>query len=75
MVDLLGQSVSTNQQMFSVDAFTGLLEFRPGFAPRRRLRQLWCSFTGTRQLIHGWPEAAIPAIPEAGALFNRIFSL
>ena len=61
--------------MFSVDAFTGLVEFRPGFALRRRLRQALCGFTGTLQRIQGWPKAAFGAFPEAGALFNRIFSL
>jgi len=50
--------------MFSVDAFTGLVKFRPGFAPRRRHRQVLCGFTGTLQLIQGWPEAAIPAFPD-----------
>ena len=63
MVDLLGQSDSTHQQMFSVDAFTGLMEFRPGFAPRRRLRQVLCGFTGTLQLIQGWPKGGHPGLP------------
>jgi hypothetical protein len=61
--------------MFSVDAFTGWAEFRPGFAPRRRRRQMSCGFIGTPQLIQRRPKAAIPAIPGAGALFDGTYIL
>ena len=43
--------------MFSVAAFTGLVEFVPGFAPRPNVSHVLVDFDGTLSLIReGWPE-------------------
>jgi phosphoglycolate phosphatase-like HAD superfamily hydrolase len=43
--------------MSSVAAFTGLVEFSPGFAPRPNVSHVLVDFDGTLSLIReGWPE-------------------
>jgi len=65
MVDLLGQSDLTHQQMFSTTAFAGLVEFSPGFAARPQISHVLFDFDGTLSLIRqGWPEVMVPLFTE-----------
>src|SRR5688572_16218835 len=65
MVDLLGQSDLTHQQMFSTTAFAGLIEFSPGFAPRTQISHVLFDFDGTLSLIReGWPAVMVPMFAE-----------
>jgi len=61
--------------MFSVDALTGLVEFRPRLAPCRRPSHVLSGFTASGRPGMSWCVPAIPALPEADALFDGIFSL
>lgn len=43
--------------MFSVEPFSGLVEFAPGFLPRSQISHVVFDFDGTLSwLRHGWPE-------------------
>ena len=65
MVDLLGESDLTHQQMFSAAAFAGLIEFSPGFAPRPQISHVLFDFDGTLSLIRqGWPDVMVPMFAE-----------
>jgi phosphoglycolate phosphatase-like HAD superfamily hydrolase len=65
MVDLLGRNAFTDEQMFSVADFTGQIEFRPSFAPRRQISHVLFDFDGTLSLIRqGWPEVMVPLFAE-----------
>lgn len=47
--------------MQSAAPFTGLVEFRPGFAPRAGISHVLFDFDGTLSLIReGWPEVMVP---------------
>jgi len=51
--------------MFSAAAFTGLVEFTPGFAPRPDISHVLFDFDGTLSLIRqGWPEVMVPMFAE-----------
>jgi phosphoglycolate phosphatase len=46
-------------------AFSGLIEFAPGFAPRRGISHVLLDFDGTLSLIRqGWPEVMVPMFVE-----------
>jgi phosphoglycolate phosphatase len=46
-------------------AFTGLVEFAPGFAPRPRITHVLFDFDGTLSLIReGWPQVMVPLFVE-----------
>ena len=46
-------------------AFTGLVEFTPGFAPRAQVSHVLFDFDGTLSLIRqGWPEVMVPMFAE-----------
>ncbi len=46
-------------------AFTGLIEFVPGFRPRSHLRHVLFDFDGTLSLIReGWPDVMVPLFTE-----------
>jgi phosphoglycolate phosphatase-like HAD superfamily hydrolase len=52
--------------MFAATEFTGLVEFAPGFAPRRDISHVLFDFDGTLSLIRqGWPEVMVPMFVEA----------
>jgi len=45
--------------------FTGLVEFTPGFRPRREISHVLFDFDGTLSLIRqGWPEVMVPMFVE-----------
>jgi phosphoglycolate phosphatase-like HAD superfamily hydrolase len=51
--------------MFSASAFSGLIEFSPGFAPRPQISHVLFDFDGTLSLIReGWPEVMVPLFAE-----------
>jgi phosphoglycolate phosphatase len=51
--------------MPSLSSFRGLVEFAPGFAPRRRISHVLFDFDGTLSLIReGWPEVMVPMFCE-----------
>jgi phosphoglycolate phosphatase-like HAD superfamily hydrolase len=51
--------------MVPVDAFTGLVEFSPGFVPRAEVSHVLFDFDGTLSLIRqGWPEVMVPMLAE-----------
>src|SRR5438876_98161 len=51
--------------MVSLDAFTGLIEFSAGFAPRPQIGHVLFDFDGTVSLIReGWPEVMVPMFVE-----------
>ena len=51
--------------MLSKNSFQGLVEFAPGFAPRRNLSHVLFDFDGTLSLIRqGWPEVMVPMFIE-----------
>ena len=51
--------------MQSAAPFTGLVEFRPGFAPRAGISHVLFDFDGTLSLIReGWPEVMVPMFAE-----------
>jgi phosphoglycolate phosphatase-like HAD superfamily hydrolase len=46
-------------------SFSGLVEFRPGFAPRPKVSHVLFDFDGTLSLIRqGWPEVMLPMFAE-----------
>jgi phosphoglycolate phosphatase-like HAD superfamily hydrolase len=65
MIDLLGQSPFTGEQMFSVSDFTGRVEFSPSFVPRPQISHVLFDFDGTLSLVRqGWPEVMVPLFAE-----------
>lgn len=51
--------------MFSTIPFQGLVEFSPGFRPRRQITHVLFDFDGTLSLIRqGWPEVMLPMFLE-----------
>jgi len=65
MIDLLGQTDLTDEQMFSAAAFSGVVEFSPNFAPRAQISHVLFDFDGTLSLIRqGWPEVMVPLFAE-----------
>ena len=51
--------------MTSASTFRGLVEFAPGFAPRRKISHVLFDFDGTLSLIRqGWPEIMTPMFAE-----------
>jgi phosphoglycolate phosphatase-like HAD superfamily hydrolase len=57
MIDLLGQSASIDEQMFSTGAFKGPVEFQPGFVAYPDITHVLFDFDGTLSwLRHGWPQ-------------------
>ena len=51
--------------MFSTSAFSGRVEFSPGFAPRSNISHVLFDFDGTISLIRqGWPEVMVPMFAE-----------
>lgn len=51
--------------MFSTTAFSGRVEFSPGFAPRPTISHVLFDFDGTISLIRqGWPEVMVPMFAE-----------
>jgi len=65
MIDLLGQTNLTDEEMFSTTAFKGLIEFSAGFAPRPDISHVLFDFDGTLSLIRqGWPEVMVPMFAE-----------
>jgi len=55
----------TDRQMLSVAAFTGLVEFSPGFGPRRQISHVLFDFDGTLSLIReGWAEVMVSMFTE-----------
>src|SRR6266446_2807168 len=51
--------------MISLSAFTGLVEFAPGFAPRPRISHVLFDFDGTLSLIReGWAQVMMPMFLE-----------
>ena len=51
--------------MFSAIPFRGLVEFSPGFVPRRQITHVLFDFDGTLSLIRqGWPEVMLPMFLE-----------
>ena len=51
--------------MLTPASFKGLVEFAPGFSPRRRISHVLFDFDGTLSLIRqGWPEVMIPMFME-----------
>jgi phosphoglycolate phosphatase len=51
--------------MLSATTFSGLVEFSPGFAPRRHLSHVLFDFDGTLSLIRqGWPDVMVPMFAQ-----------
>lgn len=51
--------------MIDKTAFSGLIEFAPGFAPRRGISHVLFDFDGTLSLIRqGWPDVMVPLFAE-----------
>lgn len=51
--------------MSNDNGFTGLVEFSPGFAPRRGITHVLFDFDGTLSLIRqGWPDVMVPMFAE-----------
>ena len=56
-IDLLSQTHSTDEQMFSTSAFTGYVEFNSSFEARPQISHVVFDFDGTiAWLKHGWPD-------------------
>src|SRR3954453_14073956 len=69
IVDLLGQTDSTDEQMFSTASFSGPVEFGAAFAARPQISHVIFDWDGTLSwLRHGWPELMaglfLPHLPE-----------
>ena len=65
MIDLLPKNPFTVAEMFSKTAFSGRVEFSPGFAPRSNISHVLFDFDGTISLIRqGWPEVMVPMFAE-----------
>lgn len=65
MIDLVPKNPFTVAEMFSTTAFTGRVEFSPGFAPRTKISHVLFDFDGTISLIRqGWPEVMVPMFAE-----------
>src|SRR6185369_669140 len=55
----------TNQPMFPVSQFRGLVEFTPSFRSRPGLSHVLFDFDGTLSLIRqGWPDVMVPMFVE-----------
>ena len=53
------------QSSVPIPSYKGLVEFAPGFAPRRELSHVLFDFDGTLSLIReGWPEVMTPMFVE-----------
>jgi phosphoglycolate phosphatase-like HAD superfamily hydrolase len=64
-IDLSSKTAFTDPHMTSAAAFSGLVEFRPGFAPRPQISHVLLDFDGTLSLIReGWPEVMVPMFME-----------
>src|SRR3954468_23269038 len=51
--------------MQAAGAFTGIVEFAPGFEPRPQITHVIFDFDGTLSLIReGWPEVMVPMFVE-----------
>ena len=51
--------------MSSATLFRGLVEFTPGFVPRRQLSHVLFDFDGTLSLVRqGWPDVMVPMFVE-----------
>ncbi len=51
--------------MIDTSAFSGRVEFAPGFAPRRGISHVLFDFDGTLSLIRqGWPDVMVPMFAE-----------
>src|SRR3954465_12153819 len=51
--------------MQAAGAFTGIVEFAPGFEPRPQITHVIFDFDGTLSLIReGWPEVMVPMFME-----------
>ena len=51
--------------MQAVPTFQGVVEFRPGFAPRPQITHVLLDFDGTLSLLReGWPEVMVPMFVE-----------
>src|SRR5262245_9953140 len=56
-IDLLSQSHSTDEEMFSAASFSGLVEFSTSFSARPQISHVVFDFDGTiAWLKHGWPD-------------------
>jgi phosphoglycolate phosphatase len=51
--------------MLSTEAFSGLVEFAPGFAPGKKISHALFDFDGTLSLVRqGWPDVMVPMFVE-----------
>lgn len=74
MIDLLSQTDFTDEQMFSVAPFRGLVELSPRFSPRPQISHVVFDFDGTLSwLRNGWPDVVIPDYRDAPAPLRCIF--
>src|SRR5262245_20577388 len=56
-IDLLSQTHSTDEEMFSAASFSGLVEFSASFSARPQISHVVFDFDGTiAWLKHGWPD-------------------
>jgi phosphoglycolate phosphatase len=57
VIDFLGETAFTSQQMFSVGSFSGRVEIAREFSPRPQITHVVFDFDGTLSwLRHGWPQ-------------------
>jgi phosphoglycolate phosphatase-like HAD superfamily hydrolase len=57
VIDFLGETAFTGEQMFSVGSFSGRVEFTREFPPRPQVSHVIFDFDGTLSwLRHGWPQ-------------------
>jgi len=57
VIDFLGETAFTSQQMFSLGSFSGLVEMARDFSPRPQITHVVFDFDGTLSwLRHGWPQ-------------------
>lgn len=64
-IDLFGQTDLTDEQVFSITAFRGLVEFSPSFASRPQISHVLFDFDGTLSLIRqGWSDVMVPMFAE-----------
>jgi phosphoglycolate phosphatase-like HAD superfamily hydrolase len=57
IIDLLSQTHSTDEEMFSAASFSGLVEYSPSFCARPQISHVVFDFDGTiAWLKHGWPD-------------------
>src|ERR1043165_2311557 len=56
-IDVLRQTHSTDEEMFSTSTFSGHIEFSPSFGARPQVSHVVFDFDGTiAWLKHGWPD-------------------